>query len=153
MNFKVPYSIRKSLIKILPFMATAIMATSCHKELYDVVINWNWKDNLGYAPPKEMIRNEINKKNVNTVFINLTSPNSTGYALRDFSDARDSLQTRLDIAPGRVRGMGTIYVNSNNGAHLPDTTYYGTCGMALEDSLWFATNGWKIQRWQPSNNK
>lgn len=153
MKFQVPYSIRKSLIKILPFVATAIMSTACHKEPYDVIIDWNWKDNLGYAPPKEMIQKEINKKNVNTVFINLTSPNSTGYALCDFSDARDSLQNRLDIAPSKVRGMGTIYVNSRNGAHLPDTTYYGTCGMTLEDSIWFAANGWKIQRWQPSKNK
>ena len=34
MKFKVPYSIKKALIRILPFMATAIMAASCHKEPY-----------------------------------------------------------------------------------------------------------------------
>ncbi len=153
MKFKIPYSIRKSLIKILPFVATAIMSTACQKEPYDVIIDWNWKDNLGWAPPKEMIKNETDKKYVRTVSINLISPNSTGHTPGAFHRARDTLQTRLDIAPNRVRGMGTIYVNSNNGAQLPDPTDEDNCGMSLQDSLWYTANGWKIQRWQPPRNK
>ncbi|MBQ6736405.1 MAG: hypothetical protein IJQ90_02865 [Alphaproteobacteria bacterium] len=148
MKFKHKYNIGKAL----SLAGLMMLANACQKE-HDVVINWNWKDNLGYAPPKEMIENEINKKNVNSLFINLTSPNSTGYTPWDFRSARDTLQTRLDIAPGRIRGMGIIYVNPDNGAQLPDPADYDICGMSLEDSLWYTANGWKIQRWQPRYNK
>ena len=148
MKFKHKYNIGKAL-SLAGLMA---LATACQKE-YDAVIDWNWKDNLGYAPPKEMIKNETDKKNVNTVFINLTSPNSGGYTPWDFRSARDTLQTRLDIAPGRVRGMGTIYVHPRNGAQLPDPADYDICGMSLEDSLWYTANGWKVQRLLMSKTK
>ena len=147
MKFKQKYNIGK----VLSLAGLMMLANACQKE-HDVVIDWNWKDNLGYAPPKEMIQKEINKKNVNTVFINLTSPNSTGYSPGGFHRARDTLQTRLDIAPGRVRGMGTIYVNSRNGAQLPDPFAEDISGMALEDSLWYTANGWKVQRLHPLNS-
>ena len=58
----------KYLTFIAMFMSLltgGFMAASCHKETYDIVIDWNWEDNLGYAPPKEMIQNEVDKKNVN----------------------------------------------------------------------------------------
>lgn len=78
--------------------------------------------------------------------------NATNLWPADFHRARDTLQTRLDIAPGRIRGMGTIYVNSAVGAHLPDVTIDTIAGMALEDSLWFTANGWKVQRLRPLNS-
>jgi len=152
MKLKIPYSIRKSLIKILPFVATAIMSTACHKEPYDVIIDWTW-DGHGAAPSKEVIQKEINKKHVNMVFINFNETNATGWNPASFHKARDTLQTRLDIAPGRVRGMGTIYVCSDNGAHLPDATELLTAGMALEDSLWYTANGWKVRRLHPKWEK
>lgn len=150
MKVKVPYSIQRSMIKILPFIATAIMSASCQKEPYDVVIDWNWDKDI--APSKEVIKKEINKKNVNTVFINFNKMNATNLWPAAFHRARDTLQTRLDIAPGRIRGMGTIQVNSAVGAHLPDVTIDTIAGMALEDSLWFTANGWKVQRLRPLNN-
>lgn len=156
-NHRKIHRLQKYLFRVL-FMTLSLaglmmLANACQKEPYDVVIDWNWEDNLGYAPPKEMIQNEINKKNVNTVFINLTSPNSTGHTPGMFHRAREALQTRLDIAPGRVRGMGTIYVNSRNGAHLPNPTDDDNCGMSLTDSLWYTANGWKVQRLTPPYNK
>ena len=149
---KIPYNIRKSLARVLPWATVLIMASACQKK-YDVVIDWDWHDNLGYAPPKEMIKSETDKRCVETVFINLTSDNSTGHTPRNFHNARDSLQTRIDINPNKVRGMGTIYVNSKNGAQLPDPTDWDNCGMALEDSLWFTSNGWKVQRFNPQYTK
>ena len=150
MKFKIPYSIRKSLIKILPFVATAIMSTACHKKPYDVIIDWTW----GPVPtPKEVIQKEINKKNVNMVFLNCGEKNLTHWSPDGFHRARDTLQTRLDMAPGRVRGMGTIYVNSAVGAHMPDINENMICGMALEDSIWYTTNGWKVQRLHQPHNK
>ena len=83
------------------------------------------------------------------VFLNCGEKNLTHWSPLDFHSARDTLQSRLDIAPGRVRGMGTIYVNSNVGAHLPDVTAMMISGMALEDSIWYTVNGWKVQRLHP----
>lgn len=147
MKLKQKYNIGK----VLSLAGLMMLANACQKE-YDVVIDWNWQDGFGWAPPKEMIQDKINKKNVNTVFINLTSPNSTGYSPWGFHRARDTLQTRLDIAPGRVRGMGTIYVSSQDGAQLPDPLAEDISGMALEDSLWYTANGWKVQRLHPLNS-
>lgn len=156
MKFKVPYSIKKSLTRILPFAAAAIMATSCHKEPYDVVIDWNWANNMGWAPPKSDIKYYADKKDVKTVKIHLFGrdgpnmpANSSGWRPREFHIARDTLQTRININPQKVCGLGMIYVNSQNGAHLPAN--YGEnspSGMSLEDSLWYTAHGWKVQRFQ-----
>ena len=145
----------KYLTFIAMFMSLltgGFMATSCHKEPYDVVIDWDW-DGHGFAPSKEIIQKEINKKNVNMVFINFNEMNKTNWSPADFSVGRDTLQTRLDMAPGRVRGMGTIYVNPAVGAHMPDINENMIAGMALEDSIWYTANGWKVQRWTPHYNK
>lgn len=151
MKVKFPYSIQRSMIKILPFIATAIMSASCQKE-HDVVIDWAW-DAQSLASSKKMIQKEINKKNVNMVFLNFGEMNLTSWNPAGFHKARDTLQTRLDIAPGRVRGMGTIYVASDNGAHLPDVTERITPGMALEDSIWYTANGWNVRRLYPQKEK
>ncbi len=142
MKVKFPYSIQRSMIKILPFIATAIMSASCHKEPYDVVIDYTW----GPVPtPKEVIQKEINKKNVNMVFLNCGEKNATSWSPAHFHQARDTLQTRLDIAPGRIRGMGTIYVETTN---MPSVNENIISGMALEDYIWYVANGWKVQCWR-----
>ena len=141
MKFKQKYNIGKAL----SLAGLMMLANACHKEPYDVIIDWTWNGH-GLAPSKEVIQKEINKKNVNMVFINFNEMNKTNWNPAAFHKARDTLQTRLDIAPGRVRGMGTIYVNTRNGAHMPDVTEHITPGMALEDSLWYTANGWKVRR-------
>lgn len=148
MKFKQKYKIGKAL----SLVGLMILANACHKEPYDVVIDWTW-DGHGLAPSKEIIQNEINKKNVNMVFINFNEMNVTNWDPASFHRARDTLQTRLDLAPGRIRGMGTMYVNSLNGAHMPDVNEYMASGMALEDSLWYTANGWKVQRLHPLYTK
>lgn len=155
-NHRKTHRLQKYLFRVLfmtlPFVATAIMAASCHKEPYDVVIDWAW-DAQSLASSKKMIQKEINKKNVNMVFLNFGEMNLTSWNPAGFHKARDTLQTRLDIAPGRVRGMGTIYVASDNGAHMPDVTERITPGMALEDSIWYTANGWNVRRLYPQKEK
>lgn len=153
MKTKQNYSIKKSLLRLLPFVM--LMAPACKKtkveptpepKHYNVVIDWNWDDGLGKAPPMDTVKKYANKLAVDTIFINLTSPNSTGMATTHFRRARDSLQTRIDIAPTRVRGMGTIYPWR---ADLPDLTLI-EAGMCIADSLWFTEHGWAVQRWHHS---
>lgn len=157
MKLKVPYNIKKTLFKVLPMallMGTAFSSCKPDPEPWrEVVIDWDWDDNLGWAPPKSVIKEHTDDKTVKTVFINLTSDNSTGYTPHNFHNARDTLQTRIDIDPNKVRGMGTIYVNDDNGAQLPDPMDWDNCGIALVDSLWFTANGWKVTRWQPPHSK
>lgn len=145
----------QSLLKIAPLVLfVMLMAPACKKtkveptpepEPYDVVIDWNWDTEPTFAPPMDLIKKYAQDKYVNNIFINLTSPNSGGMAVKHFSRARDSLQTRIDVAPTRVRGMGTIFVNRTGGAQLPDTAIY-TAGMALRDSIWFTDHSWMVQR-------
>lgn len=147
MKFKVPYSIRKSLIKILPFVATAIMAISCHKTKYDAVIEWDWDIDGAWAPPKEMVKTEADKREVENVIIKLTYANCSGVSPKSFHRARDTLQTRINIAPAKIRLAGKIFVNPQNGAHLPPIyDPYQPSGMSLEDSIWFTEKGCTVQR-------
>ena len=148
MKLKQKYNIGK----VLSLAGLMMLANACQKE-YDVVIDWTWGQGMGWAPSTEAIKNETDKKNVRTVFINFNETNLTNWAPEDFHRGRDTLQTRIDIAPNKVRGMGTIYVNSQNGAHMSDYTEPEISGMALEDSLWFTANGWKVQRLHPSRSK
>ena len=153
------YSIKKSLLRLLPF-AMLLGTASCNRDRaksntpepivqHDVVIDWNWDDNLGWAPPMDTIKKYAQDKYVNNIFINLTSPNASGYASVAFHRARDTLQTRIDVAPTRVRGMGTIHPWR---ADIPDFEPFGD-GMCIEDSLWFTSHGWQIQRVQHYKQK
>lgn len=145
-NHRKTHRLQKYLFRVL-FMTLPFMATACQKEPYDVIIDYTW----GPVPtPKEVIQKEVNKKNVNTVFLNCGEKNATSWAPAHFHQARDTLQSRLDIAPGRVRGMGTLYVET---ASMPDVNEKILSGMALEDSIWYTANGWKVQRWTPHHNK
>ena len=141
------------LFMTLPFIATAIMSASCHKEPYDVVIDWRTDPISNATAQKEILSKAINNKNVNMIFLDFGERNFTPWWPAAFHRVRDTLQMYIDMAPGRIRGMGTIQVNSSVGAHLPDVTIDTIAGMALEDSLWFTANGWKVQRLKPPHNK
>ena len=152
MKFKVPYNIKKSLIRILPFAAAAIMATSCNKK-YDSVIEWDWSIEREWAPPKETVEAETNNRDVENVFIKLTYANCSGVSPMLFHRARDTLQTRINIDPNKVKLAGKIFVNPQTGAHLPQNYEPGQCGgMSLEDSIWYTQNGCTVQRLPYYNN-
>lgn len=160
-----PFSTTKSLTRILPLGALMAIATHCTKEpqpnpnpgpIYPpidtticrdtVTIDWNWDNSIGFAPPKYMIQEYTNKPNVRTVLIKMTSPNSSGYTPRGFHRARDTLQTRIDIHPQKVRGSGTIYINNEPGADsMPNHEPGQGAGIAWYDKQWFEQNGWQIK--------
>lgn len=146
MKFKVPYGIKKSLVKVLPFMATAIMATSCHKEPYDVVIDWDWVN----PPDKELIRQYANDKNTQKIILNLRPYNSTSYTPAIFHRIYDSLYMNcFSIDPAKITGEGNIYVDEFNGAHLPDPYADDITGMAEIDSGKYKQIGFNIERGFP----
>lgn len=151
---------KAKLNRVLFLAALAALATACKKEpqpepepLYDVVIDWDWNTDVGLAPSKEQIQSELNKKNVRNVFINFNEMNVTSWAPADFHRARDTLQTRIDFAPDKVRGSGTICVNSRNGAHMPNYTEPEVSGMSIYDSIWFTAHGWNVKRLHPLRNR
>ena len=70
--------------------------------------------------------------------------NRTGSPARGFARACDSLQTRFDISD-KVHGSGTIIVNSEVGASLPDDAYE-ELGMRKRDSLKLTEWGIGVER-------
>lgn len=161
MKRMVPYNIRKSVMHILPL--GLLMAISCTKDpepdpfpfpaTQDVTIEWSWNpvDHMrpGFAPPKEDIAFYAENPLIRNVFIDITG---TGMAHSPifFRAARDTLQTRIDINPNKVKGTGTIFVG-NDGAQITDMSHpeiYN--GMWKYDSIWFTNHGWSIGRY---NNK
>ena len=113
---------------------------------YNVVIDCDW-GGADWVPSKETVRNYAKDKYVDTIFINVAnSADSYCFGPGIFHEVRDTLQTRFDIAPKKVRGMGIIYVSPVNGAQLPGYDVGGT-GMALQDSIWFANKGFQICRY------
>ena len=134
------------LLFLLPFMTVAVMASACHKK-YDSLIEWDWDVDGAWAPPKEIIKAETDKRDVENVIIKLTYANCTGFPPGAFHRARDTLQTRINIAPNQVKLSGRIFVNSQNGAHLPPIYEPGHgSGMSLEDSIWYTSHGCTVQR-------
>ena len=147
-------------LMVLVPLTLLILVVSCNKDRaksstpepivqHDVVIDWNWDDCLGYAPFMDTIKKYAKDKYVDKIFINLTDQNSTDMAVKHFRKARDTLQTRIDVAPTRVRGMGTIYPLR---ADIPEFDPF-VGGMCVEDSLWFTSHGWAVQRFQNKKQK
>ncbi len=146
MKFKQKYNIGK----VLSLAGLMMLANACNKEPYDVIIDLDpyWTIE-GMAAQKISVQEAANDKYVNTIFLNANKMSLVSWHPKGIHRARDTLQMYMDMAPGRVRGMGTMIVDSDGGAQLPDCTATDTCGMALEDSLWYTYNGWKIERYNP----
>ena len=145
MKFKVPYSIQRSMIKILPFIATAIMSASCQKEPYDVVIDWTWGD----LPDKELVNQYANDKNVKTIILNIRPFNSTSFSPYMFHNAYNHFERDYFSGNPKTIGKGNIYVDEFNGAHLPDPCADDISGMAGIDSVRWTRMGFGIERGFP----
>ena len=126
-----------------------------------ITMDWNWETALWEDLNRDTIAYYAAQPDVKTIILftdkdapvehpenhggSTTSGGlSSGFSTRAFHTARDSLQKRFDISP-KVVGSGTIVVHSQGGAHLNDPTGNGT-GMALEDSIWYASKGFTIKR-------
>lgn len=146
MKVKIPYSIQRSIVKILPFIATAIMSASCHKEPYDVVIDWDWND----APNQELVKRYANDKNVNTVILNLRPYGSNAYSPNNFRNGRNYLENNyFSFNPDKIRGNGDIYVDPNGGAQLPYPLGDTIRGMYAADYDYFTLKGFNIVLGRP----
>lgn len=121
------------------------------EKVFDMDLAFEW------APSADSIKKYADNPEYKYIFINVMNKGSpsllsdgqegmpcSGYPARVFKRARDTLQTRIDINPAKVRGSGTIIVNRENGAQLPDSV--DVAGMWLKDSIWFANMGYKIER-------
>lgn len=80
------------------------------------------------------------------IFLDFGERNMTNWYPALFNRAHDTLQTYMDMAPGHIRFMGTFYVSSRYGAHLPDVNIDTIAGMGLLDSIWWTANGVKVMR-------
>lgn len=151
MKLKIPYSIRKSLIKILPFMATAIMAASCQKEPYkDITIDWDWTN----LPEPTTIQQYATERSTRTITLNLL-PSTTGLALcpRSFNRGFNFLEQEcFSIAPDKIVGSGTVFVDEQGGAHILDPQETDIAGMSLFDSIRCTRMGFSVARGRPPAN-
>ena len=104
-------------------------------------------------PPMDSIEFYADKNSVKKIIMNLKPYNSCGWTPHLYMRARDSLQKRIDVAPSKVWGAGTIYVAPFNGAQMPDPNDTQHSGMAAVDSAWYVEHGWEIKRDAPPYDK
>ena len=123
-----------------------------------ITINWDWDAVIGWAPPKDSIKHYTDQDSVKFVDIHIMGRqgpdfpvNCSGYRPGAFHKARDTIQTRINIAPAKVKLSGTIIVNPDNGATLQSHENNQDSGMAYYDSIWFTNNGCTVRR--PINSK
>lgn len=143
-----------------------LVATACKKDpngtnntnepvvpTKEVIIHWDWDADIGWAPPKDSIKYYTDQSDVETLNINLIGlsgiglpVNCTGFRASTFHKARDTLQTRIDIDPSKVRLSGTILINFQNGATITSLDNNYDPGMMPPDSAWFTRNGCIVRR-------
>lgn len=114
-------------------------------------IDWNVEP-YDFAPPADSIKKYASDPEYKYVFIKFMDLRQNqegmpcgGYPVRAFKRARDTLQTRIDINPKKVRGSGKIIVQCLGDASLSETAPLGTCGMTGRDSTWYTKQGWAIE--------
>lgn len=154
---------------VLAILAMVLIIISCSKknsvepnepnqpqiEQHDDTIHWNWGWSIGWAPSMDSVAYYTNDPTVRHVYIDLIElPASASAALYQhvFRNARDTLQTRIDIDPSKVRGCGRIRVGYD-GAQIHPDTLTPKHGMWEPDSLWFTQHGWRVSSFSHHNKK
>lgn len=141
MKFKQKYKIGKAL----SLVGLMILANACHKEPYDVVIDWTWGD----LPDKELVNQYENDKNVKTIILNILPSNATSFSPYMFHNACEHFKSDYFSGNHKTVGKGNIYVHRFNGAQLPDPYATNTEGMAKLDSIEWTGMGYTIVRGKP----
>lgn len=133
-----------------------------------ITIDWNWETGIWKQLNCDTIEYYAAQPDVKTIILfadkdapvehpenqggSTTSAQvSSGFPTAAFHRARDTLQTRFDISP-KVVGSGTIIVDSQGGAQQSDQTGYSS-GMNLDDSIWYASKGFAIERFDAATMK
>jgi hypothetical protein len=115
----------------------------------EIKLYWDWDAVIGWAPPKDSIKYYTDQDSVKTVDINIIGRKGPGfpvtsdtYRANDFHNARDTLQTRIDIDPNKVKLSGTLLIHET----LPDDAPEQSKGIFVIDSTWFANLGCFLRR-------
>lgn len=144
MKMKVPYNIRKSLARVLPFaMLMGVPAmNSCEKEPgRTVTIDWDWE----HFPRSDTVTLCAKQKDVDSIILNLRDYNTTAWSPWGFNNSCNVLEKVFNIAPDKIRGRGTIIVGHEGGAQMSSTEPgQGLCGMALSDSIRLTGWGFRV---------
>lgn len=143
MKFKIPYNIRRALIRTASFTTLAIMFMSCGKDYRDIVIDWDW---IHDWPNPRVVGEYAKRPDVRSVKIRfIPSLSTTAYDVPEFRRACDSLDACIAQDPNIVTCGGTILVG-HSGAGLPSDTAY-VYGMSGNDSSRFAELGANVIRY------
>lgn len=94
------------------------------------------------APDMDSVIFYASKNSVKKVIMELETYNSAGWYPSKFKRACDSLQTRIDVNPQKVRGAGTIYTSCIRPDSVTDLA-----GMHRGDSIALAGMGFDIEYW------
>ena len=121
----------------------------------EITLNWNWKTGIWEQLNKDTIAFYAKQEDVKFVFLNIVNEDngaaSSNFKAKSFHRAVDTLQTRFDISD-KVCGSGTIFVNEDFGAQLPDSVPGTRIGMYDKDSAKLAGWGYFIKRCNPFEN-
>ena len=121
----------------------------------EITLNWNWGTSFWNQLNKDTIAFYAKQEDVKFIFLNIVNEDngarSSNYPAKAFRRAVDTLQTRFDISD-KVCGFGTIIVNENFGAQLPDSVPETRIGMYDKDSAKLAGWGYFIKRYNPFEN-
>lgn len=134
---KIPYNIRKSLVKILPWamlLGAPVTTSSCGKDpmpTRKVVIDWDWE----HFPNSDTVRLCAKQKDVDSIILNLRDYNTTAWTPWLFNGICNELEKVFNIAPKKTRGHGTIIVGHEGGAQMQSTEPGQCSGMSLYDSI------------------
>lgn len=162
-------------IVVLLLAALMAMATACHKDPTPeptpnhptdtvtpndttnmhkkIIVLWDWERD--FVPSRNTIYNYADRNDVDSVIM---MPDTLSYASNNharrfdpalFHLARQYLEEYIDYNPQKIKGGGIIYVNPIGGAHLSFDYMADTCGMSMEDSVWFTRKGWHVTRNTP----
>lgn len=137
MKTKVPYNIKKSLVRILPFamLLGAPAFNSCEKDPMPgrkVAIDWDWE----HFPRSDTVELCAKQKDVDSIILNLRDYNTTAWSPWGFFHACNALEKVFNIAPKKIRGHGTIIVGRELGAQHPTHNIEDEeSGMSIYDSI------------------
>ena len=147
MKFKQKYNIGKAL----SLAGLMMLANACHKEPYkDITIDWDWKN----LPDPTIIQQYATEQSTRTITLHLL-PSTTGLSFTPISFNRGFNfleQQCFSIAPNKITGSGTVFVDEHGGAHLSNPQEADTLGLSLFDSIRSINMGFSVARGRPPAN-
>lgn len=114
----------------------------------EIVLDWDWTRPSLWTR-SNVVESYATQPDVKSIEIKFIPANTSGYGVKAFNLARDSLDLCASKKPDIITWTGTIVVGSD-GASLPSNAT-GMCGMYKTDSIRFAQFGANIIRYNNWN--